>query len=62
MKNMTIEAIAKAVGGIAYNTAGYEEKTAAGVVIDSRQVEKDYICIAIKGEHVDGHGFSENLY
>lgn len=62
MKNMTIEAIARAVGGIAYNTTGYEEKTAAGVVIDSRQVEKDFIFIAIKGERVDGHDFIENVY
>ena len=45
MKNMTIESIAKAVGGTAYNTEGYEEKKACGVVIDSRQVEKDYIFI-----------------
>lgn len=62
MRNMTIESIANAVGGIAYNTEGYESNLAKGVVIDSRKVEKDYIFIAIKGERVDGHEFIESVY
>lgn len=32
-------------------------KCAAGVVLDSRKVEKDFIFIATKGERVDGHDF-----
>lgn len=57
MKNMTLDVIAKAVGGVLYNGEKVANKTAKGVVIDSRQVEEDYIFIAIKGERVDGHTF-----
>ena len=62
MENMTITAIAEAVGGKAYNVSGYENVTANGVVIDSRQVEEGYIFIAIKGERVDGHTFIESVF
>lgn len=62
MKNMTLDAIAKAVGGKLYNSDGYEGISAKGVVIDSRQVEEGYIFIAIKGERVDGHDFVDSVY
>ena len=62
MKNMTLEAIAKATGGKAYNIEQVSDATANGVVIDSRQVEDGYIFIAIKGERVDGHSFIEQVY
>lgn len=62
MKNMTVPAIAKAVGGVAYNTDNVRNITAKGVVIDSRQVEEGYIFIAIKGERVDGHSFIEQVF
>ena len=35
---------------------------AEGVVIDSRQVGKNYIFVAIKGEHVDGHDFARDVF
>lgn len=62
MKNMTLEAIANAVGGKLYNGEGYEGITTKGVVIDSRQVKEDYLFIAIKGERVDGHDFVEDVF
>lgn len=62
MKNMTITAIADAVGGKAYNAEKIEGITAKGVVIDSRQVEEGYIFIAVKGERVDGHSFIDSVY
>lgn len=62
MKNMTITAIADAVGGKAYNTTNIENVTAKGVVIDSRQVEAGYIFIAIEGERVDGHTFIDSVF
>lgn len=62
MKNMTITAIAEAVGGKVYNGEGLEDITANGVVIDSRQVEAGYIFIAVKGERVDGHSFIDSVF
>lgn len=62
MKNMTLEAIANAVGGKLYNGEGYEGVKAKGVVIDSRQVKDGYLFIAIKGERVDGHDFIEDVF
>lgn len=57
MPGMTLENIAAACAGTYY---GPEEKlscTIAGAVTDSRQVEKDYLFIPIKGARVDGHDF-----
>ena len=62
MRNMTLQAIANAVGGELYNGQGYEEITTKGVVIDSRQVEDGYLFIAIKGERVDGHNFIDDVF
>lgn len=57
MKNMTLEHIAKACDGVYFGKEEDKTKEIAGVVIDSRQVEKDYLFIAVKGEKVDGHKF-----
>ena len=62
MKNMTLSAIATAVGGKAYNEDKAGDKLAKGVVIDSRQVEEGFIFIAIKGERVDGHSFISQVF
>ena len=44
MKNMTLENIAAACGGqIYYMREDLAQKTAKGVVIDSRQIEPGYI-------------------
>lgn len=61
MKNMTLVNIAKAAGGELCNALGRENEEAAGVVLDSRKVEKGYIFIATKGERVDGHTFIDSV-
>lgn len=57
MKNMTLENIAKACGGIYIGSNELRSLKIKGVVTDSRQVEKDYLFIPIKGARVDGHNF-----
>jgi UDP-N-acetylmuramoyl-L-alanyl-D-glutamate--2,6-diaminopimelate ligase len=39
---------------------GSTDKTVLGIAIDSRQVQKNYVFVAIKGEKVDGHNFIAN--
>ncbi len=36
---------------------GSTDKTVLGITIDSRQVQRDFVFVAIKGEKVDGHRF-----
>ena len=63
MKNLTLENIAKAVEGKLFHGENIPADTEAeGVVIDSRQVGKNYIFVAIKGEHVDGHDFARDVF
>lgn len=62
MKNMTLSAIAKACNGQLVGGENHEGKEVAGVVIDSRQVEKDYLFIATVGERVDGHSFIDDVF
>lgn len=67
MKDMTLEKIAAAVKGELHveNIAqGIDAETteAAGVVLDSRKVGKDYIFIATRGERVDGHSFIDSVF
>ena len=63
MRNMTIEAIAEAVGGKIENGARSDmTKEATSVVIDSRQIEDGGIFIATKGERVDGHSFIDQVF
>lgn len=57
MKNLTLEHITKACNGTYFGPEEAKTKEIAGVVIDSRQVEKDFLFIAVKGEKVDGHNF-----
>ena len=57
MPNMTLENIAKACEGEYVGDETLATCTIAGAVTDSRQIEKDYLFIAIKGEKVDGHEF-----
>ena len=57
MKNMTLMVIAESCNGMLHQAGADLKKCAAGVVLDSRKVEKDFIVIATKGERVDGHDF-----
>ncbi|NLP33590.1 MAG: UDP-N-acetylmuramoyl-tripeptide--D-alanyl-D-alanine ligase [Clostridiales bacterium] len=62
MKNMTLSAIAKACNGQLVGGENYDDKEVAGVVLDSRLVEKDYLFIATVGERVDGHNFIDDVF
>lgn len=57
MKNLTLENIAKACHGTYHGDESKKSREAAGVVIDSRKVEKDYLFVAIDGENVNAHKF-----
>ena len=57
MKNLTIANIAKACRGEFHGNAAVLEKEVAGVTIDSRKVEEDFLFIAIDGVKVNAHKF-----
>lgn len=62
MKDMTLDAMAKACHGqlIGANTMQY--LNAQGIVADSRKVQDDYVFVAIKGERSDGHQFISQAF
>lgn len=60
MKSMTLYHIATACGGCLHNIK--EDREISGVVLDSRQVEKDVLFLAVKGERVDGHSFISQVF
>lgn len=57
MRHMTLKEIAVACGGIYYGDDDYFYKEISSVVIDSRQVTKDCLFVALRGARVDGHMF-----
>lgn len=61
MKNMTLDNIAKACNGRLYPEQ-ISLMEAAGLVMDSRLVQKDYIFLASVGERVDGHDFIDEVF
>lgn len=62
MKGLTLERMAKVCGGRLCGAASDEKKEAAGIVIDSRKVEKDFLFVALPGERVDGHDFIPQVF
>ena len=62
MKHMTLKAIAEACGGTYYGPADNLEKCVAGIAIDSRKIQNDWLFAATVGERVDGHSFIESCY
>ena len=62
MRNLTVENIAKAVGGSYFGPEALLHKEIAGVTLDSRKVEKDFLFVPVKGERVDGNTFIESAY
>lgn len=56
MRGMTLKAMAAACGGVLHGDNGNCTE-AAGVELDSRKLQRDYLFIATKGERVDGHSF-----
>lgn len=64
---MTLKKAAEAVNGTLHIDRmpahiSAEETEAAGVVLDSRKIEKGYIFIATRGERVDGHSFIDSVF
>lgn len=63
MRNMTLPAIAQAVGGTLYN---YEKsdttREATCVVVDSRLIEEGGVFVATVGNRVDGHDFIDQVF
>lgn len=57
MKNLTLENITKACRGIYRGEESKLSREVAGVVIDSRKVQKDFLFVAIDGERVNAHRF-----
>jgi len=57
MKHMNLIQIAAACNGQLFLQGQEGTSEAAGVVIDSRLVEKDFLFIATVGERVDGHDY-----
>lgn len=62
MRNLTVGNIAKAVGGTYFGPETLLKKEIAGVTLDSRKVEKDFLFVPVKGERVDGNAFIESAY
>ena len=57
MKNMTLQNIAQAAEGTYFGSKEALQKEVAGIALDSRKIEKDWLFVATKGERVDGHSF-----
>lgn len=62
MKGMTLEAVAQAVNGIYTGPEEVKKSELSAITIDSRQVEKDGLFVAIKGARVDGNTFIPGAY
>lgn len=59
---MNLKTIAKACKGKLHCEESIGTREIEGVVLDSRQVEKDYLFIATRGERVDGHQFIRQVF
>ena len=57
MKNLTLRNITRACQGIYHGDESLLEREVAGVTIDSRKVEKDFLFVAINGERFNAHQF-----
>lgn len=62
MKKMTCGEIAKACHGTFIGPKAAEERIVAGIALDSRKIEKDWVFVATVGERVDGHSFIPQVY
>jgi len=57
MKNMSLSNIAKVCHGTYHGDESLLTREVEGISIDSRQIEKEWLFVATKGEKVDGHSF-----
>ena len=57
MKNMSLEKIAQACGGVYHGSEEMIQSIVESITTDSRQAAKGCLFVAIPGERVDGHDF-----
>ena len=57
MKNLTLRNITRACQGTYHGDESLLDREVAGVTIDSRKVEKDFLFVAINGERFNAHQF-----
>ncbi|MDO5134969.1 MAG: UDP-N-acetylmuramoyl-tripeptide--D-alanyl-D-alanine ligase [Eubacteriales bacterium] len=57
MKNLTLENIAGACGGIYHGPEEQKQRTVESITTDSRKAQPGCLFVAIPGERVDGHSF-----
>ena len=57
MKNLTLRNITRACQGTYHGDESLLDREVAGVTIDSRKVEKDFLFVAINGERFNTHQF-----
>ncbi len=62
MKDFSIRQFAQACHATWYGPENLLDHKIQGVVIDSRQVKKDDLFVAVAGEHADGHRFIKDVY
>lgn len=62
MKNMTLENITNACGGIYVGAEKLKQSVITGVEKDSRLIEKGYLYLPFVGARVDGHDFIPQVF
>lgn len=62
MPNLTLRNIADVCEGTYVGAEDKKEQKVAGIVTDSRQVEKGFLYVPIKGARVDGHKFIPDVF
>lgn len=66
MKGMTLQRMAQVCDarlcGAMPASEAAKQQTADGIVIDSRLLKKNYVFVALPGEHVDGHDFISQVF
>lgn len=62
MKNMTLERMAQACGGIYHGAEEDKKKEITEITTDSRKAQPGCLFAAIKGERADGHDFIPSVF
>lgn len=62
MKNMTLENITAACGGVYVGDESYKNKKISGVEKDSRLIEEGFLYLPFVGARVDGHDFIPQVF
>lgn len=62
MKNMSLEKIAQACGGVYHGSEEMKQSIVESITTDSRQAAKGCLFVAIPGERVDGHDFIPSVF